>query len=82
MIDGYPVTSIKTLMKTKLNRAIDRDVTDLIWLCKNRQSDVQAVADSLDYSAVLGFAGQVKDHYTQDFGPVCRALDIDEEEVR
>lgn len=69
------------LIKSKIKRLEDKDVTDIIWLCENKQSDVQAIAANLDYDSLVDFAEQVKEHHFADFDEVCKALDIDERDV-
>ncbi len=43
-IDSWPIVSILSLVKSKVQRAENKDITDVAWLCENKLNDVTAIA--------------------------------------
>ncbi|KAK4507197.1 hypothetical protein PRZ48_000932 [Zasmidium cellare] len=80
-IDGWPVVSILSLVRSKVQRAEKKDIDDVVWFCKNRLGDVTAIASQIDYQSRLSFASDVKANNSDDLKFVAQGLQLDPDEV-
>lgn len=81
VIDGWPVVSIRSLVKSKVQRAAEKDIIDVAWLCENRLNEVTAIASQIDYDSRSSFASSVKAGNFKRFDAVCRGLLLDPSQV-
>lgn len=46
-IGGYKVASVQSMVKSKISRCDDTDVTDLTWFAREKTREVMAFADDV-----------------------------------
>ncbi|KAF2166306.1 hypothetical protein M409DRAFT_23498 [Zasmidium cellare ATCC 36951] len=80
-IDGWPIVSILSLIKSKVRRAEDQDIIDVAWFCTERLNDVTAIASQIDYQSRLSFASDAKARRPADFDVICPGLQLDPSQV-
>lgn len=81
IIDGWPIVSILSLVKSKVRRAEEKDINDVGWLCENRLNDVTAIASQIDYESCLRFASDAKERGSEYFDVICQGLQLDPSQV-
>lgn len=80
-MDGWPIVSIFSLVKSKVRRAEEKDIADVGWLCTNKLNDVTAIAGQIDYHSRLSFASDAKESDSADFDAICKGLLLDPSQV-
>jgi len=80
-IGDWPIVSILSLVKSKVQRAEKKDITDVAWLCKNRLNDVTAIASQIGYQSRLSFASDVKARNSKYLDNICQGLQLDPSQV-
>jgi len=81
VIDGWPIIGVQELARKKIISARGKDITDVIWLCSNRKSDVLAAAARINYRSRVHCASEVRADYPRVLVEVCEVLDVDPADV-
>lgn len=80
-IDGWPIVSLFSLVKSKVRRAWEKDIEDVAWLCENKSNEVTAFASRIDYQSRLSFASDAKEANSDKLSVICQGLQLDPSRV-